>query len=207
MQNARLDEALAGIKIARRNINNRRKQRRTKEPFGQQENQPWIFTGRTDVEAEAPILWPPGAKSRLIGKDPDAGKDWGKKEKGVTEDECLNGIIDSMDMSWSKLREIDKDREARGAVVHGVEKSWTQLSDWITTRDLNIVWKCFAFIGQNHSMFKDTSSEVRETWVWTLAWTLARLGKFLKPLAYLASLSTKEDNNPFALRIILDNIG
>ena len=48
-------------------------------------NQPWIFTGRTDAEAEAPILWPPDAKSQLSGKDPDDGKDWGQ-EKGVTED-------------------------------------------------------------------------------------------------------------------------
>ena len=52
-------------------------------------NQPWIFTGRTDAEAEAPILRPPDAKSRLIGKDPDAGKDWRQKEKGTTEDEMV----------------------------------------------------------------------------------------------------------------------
>ena len=51
--------------------------------------QPWIFTGRTDAEAEAPILWPPDAKGWLIGKDPDAGKDWGQEEKGVTEDEMV----------------------------------------------------------------------------------------------------------------------
>jgi len=50
-------------------------------------DQPQIFTGRTDIEAEAPILWPPYVKSRLIGKDPDAGKDWGQKEKRVSEDE------------------------------------------------------------------------------------------------------------------------
>ena len=49
--------------------------------------QSWIFIGRTDSEAEAPILWPPDAKNWLIGKDPDAGKDWGQEEKGVTEDE------------------------------------------------------------------------------------------------------------------------
>ena len=60
-------------------------------PFDSQElklvsskrNQPWIFTGRTDAKAEAPILWPPDARSRLIGKDPDAGKDWRQKEKGA----------------------------------------------------------------------------------------------------------------------------
>ena len=52
-------------------------------------NQPWIFIGRTDAEAEAPILWSPHAKSRLIGKEPDAGKDWGQEEKGATEDEMV----------------------------------------------------------------------------------------------------------------------
>ena len=52
-------------------------------------NQPWIFIGRTDVEAEAPIFWLPDAKSRFIGKDPDAGKDWGQEEKGVTKNEMV----------------------------------------------------------------------------------------------------------------------
>ena len=52
-------------------------------------NQSWIFIGRTDAEAETPLLWPPDAKSRLIGKDPDSEKDWGQKEKGVTEGEMV----------------------------------------------------------------------------------------------------------------------
>ena len=52
-------------------------------------NQHWVFIGKTDAEAEAPILWPPDAKSQLLGKDPDAGKDGGQEEKGVTEDEMI----------------------------------------------------------------------------------------------------------------------
>ena len=52
-------------------------------------NQPWIFIGRTDAEAETPILWPPDAKNWLIGKDPDVGKDWRQEEKGMTEDEMV----------------------------------------------------------------------------------------------------------------------
>ena len=52
-------------------------------------NQPWIFIGRTGAEAEVPILWPADAKSQFIRKDPHAGKDWGQKEKGVTEDEMV----------------------------------------------------------------------------------------------------------------------
>ena len=59
------------------------------KPVNPQGNQSWIFTGRTDVEAETPILWPPDAKSWLIWKDADAGKDWGHEEKGMTEDEMV----------------------------------------------------------------------------------------------------------------------
>ena len=59
------------------------------KPVNPKGNQPWIFSGRTDAEAEAPIFWPLGAKSQLTGKDPDAGKDWGQEEKGVTEVEIV----------------------------------------------------------------------------------------------------------------------
>ena len=59
------------------------------KPVNPKGNQPWIFIGRTDAEAEAPILWPPDSKSWLIGKDPDAVKEWGQEEKGTTEDEMF----------------------------------------------------------------------------------------------------------------------
>ena len=59
------------------------------QPVHPKGDQSWVFIGRTDVEAESPILWPPDAKSWLIGKDPDAGKDWGQEDKGATEDEMV----------------------------------------------------------------------------------------------------------------------
>ena len=106
-------------------------------------DQSWVFIGRTDAETESPTLWPPHAKRWLIGKDPDAGKDWGQEEKGTTEDEMVGWHHRLDGLGLSKLRELVMDREAWRAMFHGVAKSRIWLSDWTElnwTESINRRW-------------------------------------------------------------------
>ena len=95
-------------------------------------NQSWIFTRRTDAEAEAP-LWPPDAKSQLIGKDPDAGKDWGQEEKGMTEDEMVgwHHQLNGHESEWTPGD--DKEQGSLVCCSPRSPKSQTGLGNWTTT--------------------------------------------------------------------------
>ena len=114
--------------------------------------QPWIFIGRTDAEAEAPIPWPPDAKSELIRKDPDAGKYW-RQEKRVTEDEMIGWHPQFNGHEFEQAAGAGDGQEAWHAAVHGITKSRMQLSNWSEL----IVWK--------DSMKKKTTDQY-SLWKW-----------------------------------------
>ena len=129
-------------------------------------DQSWVFIGRTDAEAETPVLWPPHAKSWLIGKDPDAGRDWGQEERGTTEDEMAgwHHWLDGHEFGWTLGV-----REAWYAAIHGVAKSRTWLSDWTELKHiyLHVVWVEIYF-------FK--------------LWEQSGVGRTMKYVAYLLEL-------------------
>ena len=104
------------------------------KPVHPKGDQSWVFIGRTDIEAEAPILWPPDVKNWLIGKDPDAGNDWRQEEKGMTEDEMVgwHHQLNEHEFEQTPSKRCDGQRNQRNwcASAHGVPKSQMQLNYW-----------------------------------------------------------------------------
>ena len=97
-------------------------------------DQPWMFTGRTDAKAEsAPVFRLSDANRWLIGKVPDAGKDWRQRRGEHQRMRRLDGIINAVDLNLGKLREMVRDTEAWRAAFHGVSKCWMWLGDWTKT--------------------------------------------------------------------------
>ena len=102
------------------------------KPVSPKGNQSWIFTGRTDAEAEAPILWPPDEKSWLVRKDPEAGKDWRQEEKGMTEDEMVGW---HHQLNGHEFNQAPGHGEGQGSLACCSPwgcKSQTWLRDWTT---------------------------------------------------------------------------
>ena len=108
------------------------------KPVNPKGNQPWIFIERIDFEAETPKLCPSDVKNWLIGKDPDAGKDWRQEEKGMTDNEMVDGIINSMDMSLSKLQELVMERKILASCSPGGGKE-SDTTEWLTWTELPVI--------------------------------------------------------------------
>ena len=98
------------------------------QPVNPKRNQSWIFIGRTDAEAEAPILWPPDARNWLLGKDPEAEKDWRQEKKGRWDGWMASPA--RWTWVWHKLQELVMDREAWHAAVHGGHKE-SHMTEWL----------------------------------------------------------------------------
>ena len=142
------------------------------KPVNPKGNQPWIFIGRTDAEAEAPILWPPGAKSWLIGKDPEAGKDWEQEEKGVIEDEMVGWYHW---LNWHEFEKTPGDSEGQGRLVCCSPwdvKNWTRLGDWtekvMAPYSSTLAWK-ISWMEKPGGLQSMGSQRVRHDWATSLS--------------------------------------
>ena len=131
------------------------------KPVHPKGNQSWIFIGRTDPEAEAPILWPPDEKNWLTGKDPDAGKDWKQEEKGMTEDKIIGGRHRPNEHEFKQAPEVCNGQESLACCSPwGHKQTW--LSSW-TELNLFLFTSSLSFPLVDGGSAPETSSEAKGT--------------------------------------------
>ena len=127
-------------------------------------NQPWIFIGRIDAEAEAPLLWPPDGKSHLFRKDLDVGNDWGQEEKSATEDEMVGW---HPELNGHEFKQTQGDSEGQRSLacwVYGVIKGWTRFSDWTTI----LQSPCFLAQGKEETNKCFSTSVEKQCFLWAI---------------------------------------
>ena len=115
------------------------------QPLHPKREQSWVFIGRTDVEAETPIIWPPDVKNWLIGKDPDAGKDWRQEEKGTTEDEMVGWHHRHNGHEFGWTPEVDDEQGGLACCSSWGTKSRAQLSNWT---ELHWIYRSLIYISR-----------------------------------------------------------
>ena len=125
------------------------------KPVNPKGNQLWIFIGRMDPEAAAPVIWPPDVKSLLIGKHPVSGENWGQEEKGVTEDEMTGWHHWLRECEFEQTQGDSDGQRSLCAAVHGVTKSWTRLSNWTTRTKMNTC--CYSYSQMRGGWSRTTS--------------------------------------------------
>ena len=135
------------------------------QPVHAKGNQSWIFTGRTDAEAETPLLGSPDVKNWVIGKDPDAGKGWRQEETGMTDDEMVGCHLQFNGHDFDQALGVGEYREGWLAAVHGLSKSRTWLSNWTTTTITNskTLWGILVFSTYLESEIKSILVKVSKT--------------------------------------------
>ena len=129
------------------------------QPVHPKVNQSWIFIERSDAEAESPILWPPNAKNWLIGKDPDAGKDWRQRRKGRQSMKWLDGTTNSMDMNWVNSRSWWW--TGRPGMLESMRLQWVG-HDWVT--ELNWISQhqgFFQWVSSSHQVAKELKLQLQ----------------------------------------------
>ena len=110
------------------------------QPVHPKGGQSWVFIGRTDVEGETPIIWPPNAKKWLIEKDPDAGEDWGQEENGTTEDEMVGWYHRINGHGWT-----GKPGMLRFMESQGVAKDWATELNWKVLESFELFSQSFKY--------------------------------------------------------------
>ena len=136
------------------------------KPVNSKGNPPWIFIGRVDAEAEAPILWSPDVKSQLIGKDPDAGKDWVQEEKTATEDEIVGC---HHQLNGHEFEPVPGDGEGQGSLVHGAAES--DMTEPLKSNNCLDSFGCCIFLSQVSS--PPSSSLKKKKKLFIFYWNIA----------------------------------